>query len=137
MNDDRSQNQRCQDVQMSLLEALSERPHGAGHLGDGGLQHDLGRHLKDCITCQQELQRLEAFEGVLERGFAALRQETARPSQDRIAALLRQVVEHPEAEALRRVRRSVRSLVWLSFLLLSLLAALSLAALAYRVLSRQ
>jgi hypothetical protein len=70
-------------------------------------------------------------------GFAEFDLSTPLPDGDEIARLLRQVSEEPTVSLLRRTRRSVRTLLWLCVLLLSLLGCSALLALAYRVLFQE
>jgi hypothetical protein len=94
-------------------------------------------HLAVCHACKQEVESLVSLERAMRAGFEEFDLSTPFPDSDEITRLLRQVTEEPTVSLLRRTRRSVRTVLWLCFLLLSLLGCSALLALAYRVLFQQ
>ena len=98
------------------------------------LPDDARSHLRSCASCRRELHALERMEQVLARGFAEFDRATSLPDSDQITSILRRVTDEPTVAFWQRTRRSVRTMLWLSLLLLSLLGACGLIALAYRVL---
>jgi len=93
---------------------------------------DLARHLEECLSCQKEAESLETLDRFLHEGFRDLEHSTRLPSEDQIASMLRRVHTAPDAQVLRRVRRSVGATLWMVFFLLCLLACCTLGFLAYR-----
>ena len=68
---------------------------------------------------------------ILHDGFRRLERRTPLPDEDRVTTMLRSVPTNPDVVLLRRVRRSLKTFLWMSFFLFSLLACCALAALAY------
>lgn len=93
---------------------------------------DLLAHLGSCSTCSREAASLESLDRSLRHEFQELAESVSPPPEDEILAILRQPFVDPVTENLRRVsHRSVRTVLWLTFFLLSLLFVSALGTLAY------
>ncbi len=96
---------------------------------------ELRGHLETCPGCRGQAETLRALDQVLAAGFRRWAAERAPPDDDAITALLRSKDRDPAALTSGRVRRTLGLTLWVVFFFLVLLGALSLAAVALRVLS--
>ena len=89
-------------------------------------------HLADCPDCRAEVERMTRLDAVLAEALEASREATPLPAAAAVERVLEEAREEaPEALFLRRFRRSVRRMLWLTILVLSflLVAAIGLALL--------
>jgi anti-sigma factor RsiW len=96
--------------------------------GGGDLPREADAHLGACPDCRAEVARIAEVHDLLARALGSARRDVADPtSQDIDRILLAVREEPPAARLLRRFRRSVMRMVWLTLLILSFLAIGGLA----------
>ena len=75
---------------------------------------------------------IAGVDDLLASGFEQLGEKVEPPGEDRIARMLRESSVDPTASVLRRIRRPLVTMLWLTFFALTLLACSVLGVLAYR-----
>lgn len=95
----------------------------------------LPAHLHSCPACREDFEELRRIDRALWRGLGAVRARMAPPSEETVRETVRRALEEPpEVETFRRIRRTVRTILWGTLFALVLLAAFALAAAVYRAL---
>lgn len=135
----------CRKAREALAQRLSERsvsdpgPFQRTGTDQGPAREEppewLSSHLAECPSCRRELGELEELDRALWRNMAHMRERIAPPSEETVRETVRRALERPaEVEYLRRIRRTVRALLWGTFFALVLLAACALAVALYKAL---
>ncbi len=121
----------CRKVRRALARRLSEEPPGFSTSPEW-----LSSHIAECPSCEQELREIGEVDRALWRSLAAVRERIAPPSEAAVRETVRRAFEPPpEVACLRRIRRTVRTLLWVTFFAFVLLAACALAAGLYRAIT--
>lgn len=92
----------------------------------------VSRHLEGCESCRKVATFIAGVDDLLASGFEQLGEKVEPPGEDRIARMLRESSVDPTASVLRRIRRPLVTMLWLTFFALTLLACSVLGVLAYR-----
>lgn len=112
-----------------------------GFLVDGGSEaehSELLNHLASCCVCRESVRPYLEVDDTLQQAFKALESGLGAPSPECVDEILRRTRAAPEASrVLKRIRRSVNSLLWTSILLLSGAGLAAIAWLLYRVLVKK
>ncbi len=96
---------------------------------------DLKSHLDSCPGCHDLAEELARWDRRLGSTLRPLGRSIPQPSEERIAATLRDVAEEdPDVKLLRRLRRPLRTVLWGTLFALVLLAGCVLAMMAYKAL---
>ena len=103
---------------------------GDTHPAAGNVLH----HLEECLSCRREAESLAQLDRHLETGFRELARSTPPPSEDQISRILRSVSTQPDVIVLKKIRRSLNTVLWITFFAFCLGACFALGALAYRIL---
>ncbi len=90
-------------------------------------------HLESCMACRKETQALESIDKLIAKGCLQLKQSTPLPGEDKFAKMLRSVISHPDTATIKRIRHTLRPVLWLTLILFSLLAFCALLAAAYKI----
>ena len=114
------------------------RKNAEGVLLDGGsgAEHSaLLSHLASCSVCRQSVRPYFEIDDALRYAFEALESGFGTPSPECVDEIVRRTREAPEeSRVLKRIRRSVNTLLWISVLALSGAGLAAIAWLLYRVL---
>ena len=104
--------------------------------GSGGAEHSaLLSHLASCSACRERLRPYFEIDDALRHAFKALESGLGAPSPECVDEILRRTREAPEeSRILKRIRRSVNTLLWISVFALSGAGLAAIAWLLYRVL---
>lgn len=98
--------------------ALEER----GGLAADELHAQVKAHIESCPDCLRAMPDLVRCKAMLAAALSTARGNSSGPSAERIDAILAGLADRPPAaELLARTRRTVRRLLWVTLLLLSLL----------------
>lgn len=118
----------CREARRALRDLWSDE--------DAGARSDwLSEHIRSCPACRDEFEELRRIDRALWRGLGAIRARISPPSEDAVRETVRRALEEPpEVQTLRRIRRTVRTVLWGTLFALVLLAAFALAAAVYRAL---
>ena len=93
------------------------------------------RHIEDCPSCQQEADELNQLGQSLQVGLDSLCGAISETMSQDIEGTLQRIRElSGNARFLRRIRRPVRLVLWISLLAFSLLASVILAVTVYQAL---
>lgn len=95
---------------------------------------EMSEHVASCETCRREVESLLEMERAIAGGFRHLERRTTLPSEDEFVRMLRRIESRPAADWIRRIRRTLRPIAWITFFLLSLLAFSALVIAAYKAL---
>jgi len=88
----------------------------------------LGAHIDSCVRCRGLLEEIRRVDTSLARSFARVSDLISPPDSERFEETIRRVHEHPpEAYLLQRVSRPIRTVLWVTFFALTLLACSALA----------
>ena len=104
---------------------------GGANMGDSAIL----RHIEDCPSCQQEADELNQLGQSLQVGLDSLCGAISETMSQDIEGTLQRIRElSGNARFLRRIRRPVRLVLWISLLAFSLLASVVLAVAVYQAL---
>lgn len=112
----------CSDGALESL--LSEAPRAE--------MSELVHHLERCDACRREAESLRRVEREVTRTFHVLKETESPPDDATFETMLRRVEEPAASWTHRKVRRALRPVLWITFLLLTLLAFAVLAGVASR-----
>ena len=79
---------------------------------------------------REESDSLEKLDALLRLGFHEVDQATAKPSEEHVNGILSQLRPNSGVSTSRRTRRSVRVLLWITLVFLTLLGSYALITLA-------
>jgi hypothetical protein len=123
----------CSEVRETLRARWLESPTGpaaTAPLPEG----PVGEHLETCTACRSEAEELTFIDASLEEGFRRLSLALSDPAPARIEETVRRLRERSEdAELIRKVRRPIRILLWITFYFFALLACFVLARAVLKV----
>lgn len=96
------------------------------------LEKDLVLHLEEYNLSDEEVRTLAEIDGLLRRNFEDIESGVGPVGQDRLSGIIEEVQAAPEIAVLKRTRRSIRLILWITICLGSLLAAYALIALVLK-----
>jgi hypothetical protein len=92
-------------------------------------------HLAACPECRSVADEIDLLDRQIAVGFLHLRSLVKDPSEETVDELIRRIREDDaDSKLIRRIRRPIRILLWITFYSFTLLACLLLAAAVYRAL---
>lgn len=92
----------------------------------GEIPTEARRHALSCAACEEAFREMAGADSLLAAAFRDARSRLGAPPPGRMESILREV-RPVEAVVLRRVRRTVNRMLWLTLLGLSLLPLCALA----------
>ncbi len=95
---------------------------------------ELARHLASCRSAAEEIEALTHADTLLRAGYGELAQQTPTIDDSRLEGILRELRDTRELGLRRHARRSVRMILWVTFLLLSVLGTYAFVKLALKAL---
>ena len=107
-----------------------------GSVEDRHLIENVLEHIGHCSTCQREVFELQHLDQTLKRGLAQLGQAADASMEANINATIARLTESSfNARTLRRARRGLRLVLWVTLIALSFIACCSLAIALYKALT--
>jgi hypothetical protein len=104
----------CAEVRTQAREALILRPREA-------LPEQVRSHAEECLGCRGEIEELSRVEEALAGTFREVHRAIPPPSVERVESILAGARGGPALPTLGRIRRTVKRMLLLTILLLSLL----------------
>jgi anti-sigma factor RsiW len=92
--------------------------------------------LAACAATQDEAEAVARLDGLLREGFRRLDAGTAPPAEERVRRIVEELRCKPHFATARRFRRSLRTLLWVTVLLLSVVGVYVFTVLVLEVLNR-
>ncbi len=105
-----------------------QSPHGGSVL-----EKDLLQHLKEYDLSEAEVRTLAEIDSLLRQNFQDIEDEVSPVGEDQLSGIIDEVQAAPEVAVLKRTRRSIRLILWLTISLVSLLGAYGLIALVLKL----
>ena len=94
---------------------------------------EIAGHLNHCPSCRREAEEIGRLGQALETGLDRLGRAIGSTMDEGIETTLQRIVEEPpNAKFLRRIRRAIRLVLWLSLLGFTFIACLLLAVAVYK-----
>jgi hypothetical protein len=97
------------------------------------LEKDLLQHLEEYNLGEAEVRTLVEIDSLLRQNFQDIENGIAPVDEDQLSGILDEVQAAPEVAVLKRTRRSIRLILWITISLVSLLGAYGLIALVLKV----
>ena len=101
--------------------------------GESMLEKDLLQDLEKYSLDEAEVQTLVEIDSLLRQNFQDIEDGVAPVDEDQLSGILDKVEAAPEVAVLKRTRRSIRLILWLTVSLVSLLGAYGLIALVLKI----
>ena len=101
--------------------------------GESVLEKDLLQDLEEYNLDEAEVSTLVEIDSLLRQNFQDIENGVAPVDEDQLSGIIDEVQVAPEVAVLKRTRRSVRLILWLTISLVSLLGAYGLIALVLKV----
>ena len=101
--------------------------------GESVLEKDLLQHLEEYNLDEAEVSTLVEIDSLLRQNFQDIENGVAPVDEDQLSGILDEVQVAPEVAVLKRTRRSIRLILWITVSLVSLLGAYGLIALVLKV----
>ena len=96
------------------------------------LEKDFVLHLEECHLSKEEVEIIAELDGLLRKSYQDLESEVEAIGEERLNGILEKLQAAPEIAVLRRTRRSIRLILWITLALSGLLAAYALLALVLK-----
>ena len=96
------------------------------------LEKDFILHLEECRLSEEEVKIIAELDSLLRKGYQDLESGVAAVGEERLNGILEKLQVAPEIALLRRTRRSIRLILWITLALSGLLAAYTLLALVFK-----
>ena len=96
------------------------------------LEKDLVLHLEECNLSDEEVRTLVDIDSLLRRNFEDIESGVDPVDQDHLSGIMEELQAAPEIAVLKRTRRSIRLILWITLSLGSLLGAYTLIALVLK-----
>ena len=101
--------------------------------GESMLEKDLLQDLEKYSLDETEVQTLVEIDSLLRQNFQDIENGVEPVDEDQLNGILDEVEAAPEVVVLKRTRRSIRLILWLTISLVSLLGAYGLIALVLKI----
>ena len=96
------------------------------------LEKDFILHLEECRLSEEEVKIIAELDGLLRKNYRDLENGVESIGEERLNGILEKLQAAPEIALLRRARRSIRLILWITLALSGLLAAYTLLALVLK-----
>ena len=96
------------------------------------LEKDFILHLEECRLSEEEVKIIAELDGLLRKNYRDLENGVESIGEERLNGILEKLQAAPEIALLRRTRRSIRLILWITLALSGLLAAYTLLALVLK-----
>lgn len=127
----------CLEAREAIQTEWLDGPPDQGRTGRGLHGHGpAAAHLAACPECRSVADELDLLDKQIAGGFLHLGSLVKGPSEETVDDVIRRIREDGAGSKLiRRIRRPIRILLWITFYSFTLLACLLLAAAVYRALT--
>ena len=107
-------------------------PHPESSAASSVLEKDFILHLEECHLSEEEVKIIAELDGLLRKNYRDLENGVESIGEERLNGILEKLQAAPEIALLRRTRRSIRLILWITLALSGLLAAYTLLALVLK-----
>ena len=97
------------------------------------LEKDLLQYIEEYNLDEAEVRTLAEADSLLRQNFQDIESGVGPLDEDRLSGILDELEAAPEVAVLKRTRRSIRLILWLTISLVSLLGAYGLIALVLKI----
>ena len=97
------------------------------------LEKDLLQYIEEYNLDEAEVRTLAEVDSLLRQNFQDIESGVGPLDEDRLSGILDELEAAPEVAVLKRTRRSIRLILWLTISLVSLLGAYGLIALVLKI----